>query len=97
MNESTRDYMRRELNATEEQIRFVEQVKELCMKHYCCGGDYIIECYSPKDILKEFKTIADVQEAVGLRIEQELNSRWGSDDDIQLKRSKEFDASGEWK
>lgn len=81
--------------ATKEQIEFVDSVYHLAEQHYCHGGDNIVECLDPEDILKEFKNLNDVREYAGLKIEQELNARWGEDDDPELKRSKAFEEN--WK
>ncbi len=76
--------------ATEKQLEFVNSVFLFCEEHYSAGGDTVVECFSPKEILAEFSSIDDVREYIGLRIEQELNARWGEDDDPQLARAKEY-------
>ena len=79
--------------ATQEQVTFVDSIYAECEKHYSNGGDLIVECYSPQEILAQFKSIQDAKEYCGLKVEQELNARWGEDGDPQVKRAKRF---GEW-
>ena len=76
--------------ANTEQIEFVDDVFALCEAHYEQGGDTVVECYSPKEILKEFSTLYDVKVLCGLKVEQELNYRWGEDTDPEMERSKRF-------
>lgn len=66
---------------TDEQLAFVDDVYELCERNYSAGGDTICECYEPSEIVKEFKTLADVRDFCGLRVEAEQNARWGEDTD----------------
>lgn len=78
---------------TNEQKEFVVQVRKMCQENYAAGGDTIVECYSDDDIVAQFKTLDEVRDFCGLKVEQELNTRWGEDSDPQLKRMKAFD---EW-
>jgi hypothetical protein len=80
--------------ATPEQIEFVDQVYAMCEKHYSDGGDTIVECYTPQEILEEFKTLDDAKERCGMAIEQALNARWGEDTDPEVERARRYD---EWK
>lgn len=79
--------------ATPQQIVYVDQIYRLCEQNYTRGGDIVVETMDPPEILNSFQTIQQVKEYVGLKVEQELNARWGEDDDPQLKRAKEFE---EW-
>lgn len=83
-------------SATQEQIDFADQVYSTCEEHYESGGDRIVECWEPKDVLEFFKNTQEVQEFCGLAVEQELNCRWGEDTDPELKRMESFNNSGEW-
>jgi hypothetical protein len=74
-------------------VDFVDEVYAMCEEHYDAGGDTIVECYGPDDILAEFKTPADVRRFCGLHVEQALNARLGSDDDPELTTAQKFD---EW-
>ena len=76
--------------ATPEQIEFVDQVYAICEENYENGGDRIVECYGPEEIIEDFTTIAEVKEHCNLMVEQELNARWGEDDDPELKRLEDF-------
>lgn len=73
-----------------DQKQFVREVKALCLKNYENGGDTIIECFEDCEIVAEFKTLADVKEYCGLKVEQELNCRWGNDDDPEVRRAAKF-------
>ena len=70
---------------SKEKIEFVDQVYSLCEKNYENGGWNIVECFTPLEILDKFKTLKDVKNYCGLKIEQSLNSREGYDFDPQLK------------
>lgn len=85
--------IRRRKTMTNEQKEFVVQVRKMCQENYAAGGDTIVECYSDDDIVAQFKTLDEVRDFCGLKVEQELNTRWGEDSDPQLKRMKAFD---EW-
>ncbi len=82
--------------ATPEQIAFVDSVYAVCEEHYENGGDTVVETFCPSEILTEFKTIKDVQEYCGLRVEAATNCRWGEDNDPEVERLEGFKASGEW-
>jgi hypothetical protein len=77
--------------ATPENIKFVDSVYAVAEQNYKAGGDEIVECLAPKDIIKEFTSLKEIQAYVGLKIEESLNSRWGDDDDKELARSIRFD------
>lgn len=64
---------------------FVDAVYALCEEHYAEGGDRIVECFDPRDIIKTFRGINDVKEYIGLHLEQALNARWGEDTDRELE------------
>ncbi len=83
-------------SATPEQIGFVDQVYAVCEEHYEAGGDTVVETFEPSEILKEFKTISDVQEYCGLRVENATNARWGEDNDEEHKTLEAFNTSGKW-
>lgn len=75
------------------QIAFVDAVYALCEEHYDAGGDNIVECFTPEEILESFDHIDEVKPYCGLKVEQALNARWGEDDDPEVERSERFD---EW-
>lgn len=77
-------------NASTEQTQFVDDVYALCEANYDNGGDYVVECLTPEDILQHFQSLNDVKEHCGLHIEQSLNSRWGEDNDSELDRLQRF-------
>lgn len=72
--------------ATPAQIKFVDDVFDLCERNYEAGGDTIVECYGPKDILAEFTSMYDVKRRIGLINEQAANARWGEDSDPEVNR-----------
>lgn len=76
--------------ATLAQREFVDAVYAMCEQHYGGGGDTVVECYSPNEILDEFTSLDDVKEYCGLKVEQALNYRWGEDNDPELKRHERF-------
>lgn len=77
--------------ATEEQIAFVDAVYALCENHYEEGGDTVVETFHPREILMEFKSIKDVREYCGLRLEAASNARWGEDNDPEVKAVSKFE------
>ena len=87
-------YKKWQSEATPEQIEFVDSVYALAEEHYEAGGDTIVEAMEPAEIVAEFKTLNDAKSYVGLRIEQELNARWGEDTDPQLERAARY--KSEW-
>jgi hypothetical protein len=82
--------------ATPEQVDFVDQVYALCEEHYEHGGDRVVECWEPENVLEYFEDIKEVQEFCGMALEQELNCRWGEDNDPEVERMDSFNNSGEW-
>jgi hypothetical protein len=77
--------------ATPEQIALVDSIYAECAKHYEDGGDTVIECMGPREVLLEFKSIADARKYCGLKVEQATNCRWGEDSDPELERQRSFD------
>lgn len=75
-----------------EELAFVDAVYDLCEKKYDCGGDVVIECYEPREVLEHFKTLEDVRRHCGLVAEQACNCRWGEDSDPELGVLDRFDA-----
>jgi len=76
--------------ATPVQVEFVDAVFAMCEEHYAAGGDTIVECYAPDEIIEEFISLDDVKRFCGLQVEQALNHRWGEDNDPEVKRSERF-------
>jgi hypothetical protein len=72
------------------QIAFVDAVYAMCEEHYGEGGDSVVECLSPGEILAEFTTLEDVKRYCGLLVEQALNTRWGEDNDPEIARAERF-------
>lgn len=81
--------------ASPESIAFVDAVYELCERNYEVGGDAIVECFEPEDVIEMFTTLDDVKEHIGLRLESASNCRWGSDDDPELKALERFESQWE--
>lgn len=65
------------------QVAFVDEAYALCESRYEEGGDRIVECWSPEEIVKTFRGMEDIRKYLGLVTEQALNTRWGEDDDPQ--------------
>ena len=82
--------------AQPKQIAFVDRVYKVCEEHYEAGGDLIVECYTPVELCKEFKTVKEVKAFIELKVEQELNARWGEDDDPQVQRMLDCEAWTDW-
>ena len=76
--------------AKPEQVAFVDAVYAMCEEHYEAGGDGIVECWEPAEIVEEFKTLNDVRQLCGLKVEQALNARWGEDGDPELGTADRF-------
>jgi hypothetical protein len=79
---------------TPEQITFADEVYALCETNYNKGGDTVVECFTPAEICQQFKTLNDVREYCGLRLEAAANARWGDDTDRELLA---LDRHKEWK
>lgn len=69
---------------TEDQVKFVDEVYAICERNYSAGGDRVVECFEPADVLADFKSLDDVKEYAGAKVEQALNCREGNDDDSEL-------------
>ena len=78
-------------SATPEQIEFVDGVYSICEENYESGGDRVVECWEPENVLEYFKDLAEVKEFCGLCVEQESNARWGEDSDPEVRRSENFE------
>ena len=78
-------------SAPAQTIEFVKSVYKLCTDNYDAGGDTIVECFSPQEIVNQFKSLEEVKEFCGIKIEQELNARWGEDTDAAVGRAKNFE------
>jgi hypothetical protein len=72
------------------QVTFVDEVYHLAEEHYNAGGDTIVECFSPEEILTEFTTFQQVRDFCGVKVEAELNAREGNDSDPEVKRYSNF-------
>ncbi len=79
--------------ATPAQLQFVDETYALCEEHYSAGGDTIVECFTPTEIIEEFSNLDEVRQYCGLKVEQALNARWGEDDDPEVQRHEQFE---EW-
>jgi len=77
--------------AMPEQIELVDGIYHECEQHYEDGGDTIVECFTPDEVLEEFKTIAEAKAFCGLKVEQATNCRSGDDNDPELERLKNFE------
>jgi hypothetical protein len=75
---------------TPEQKAFVREVRAVCELNYEVGGDEIVECFTDEEIVEQFKTLEEVKDYCGMQVEQALNTRWGEDDDPELKRAEAF-------
>ena len=80
--------------ALPQQIDFVDTIYDMCEKNYENGGDVVVECYGPEEILERFKTLDECKELCGLIVEQAANARCGEETDPELKR---LDAFKNWK
>lgn len=67
-----------------EQAAFVDQVYRECEEFYAAGGDVIVECFTPGEILLDFDNMTQVRDYCRLVREKATNCRWGSDDDPEL-------------
>jgi hypothetical protein len=78
-------------SATQEQIDLVDSIYAECEAHYNAGGDSVVECFEPQEVLNELKTLEGAREYCGLKIQQAANARWGEDSDPEVQRLREFD------
>tara|TARA_R110000824_G_scaffold121893_3_gene278355 strand:- start:17506 stop:17820 length:315 start_codon:yes stop_codon:yes gene_type:complete len=72
-------------SATVENILHVDKVYLLCEKNYSGGGDQVIECMNPAEVLEELPTLKEVKEYCGIRVDAAMNARFGDHDDSELK------------
>lgn len=77
-------YAKQMAQLTPEQQSLVDEVYLECEKFYHAGGDNIVECFTPSEIVQDFDTIGQVRDWCKLIREKATNCRWGSDDDPQL-------------
>lgn len=75
------------------QAELVDAIYAECEANYDKGGDTIVECFSPDEVLNEFKSVQEAKEFCQLKVEIALNSRWGEDDDPEMDR---YQRSREW-
>ena len=75
---------------TPEQVAFIDSVYAVCEANYDAGGDTVVECFDPDEILDQFKTLDEVRKYCGIKLEQALNTRWGDDEDEELKAYERF-------
>lgn len=73
-------------DALEHQMKFVDEVYLLCEHNYDKGGDIIVECYYPEDVLESFNDLQDVVNACKRLVAKELDARWGEDSDQEIAR-----------
>ena len=59
------------------EVNFVDKVFIFCEEHYNSGGDHIVECFRPSDIIDRFNNVDQVKEFIGLKEEQKKNQAWG--------------------
>jgi hypothetical protein len=72
----------------------VDAVYLECEKHYDVGGDVVVECMSPDEVLSHFileardwgQVLEKVRTFCNVHIEQSRNTRWGEDSDPELSR-----------
>lgn len=77
--------------AEQAEIELADNIYHICEQNYSAGGDTIVECYTPEEIIEQFKTVDQVKSLIGLKIEQELNARLGEDTDPQLERQRNYE------
>jgi hypothetical protein len=78
-------------SASQDQIDLVDAIYHDCEQHYDAGGDTIVECFEPKDILEQFKSTNDAKKYCGLKVEQASNARWGEDSDPEIQTLRNFE------
>lgn len=76
--------------ATPEQIELVDAIYLVCEQNYEAGGDVIVECRTPEELLDDDDWFVSVE----MWVEQHLNTRPGEDSDWQLGM---YDRMTEWK
>ena len=81
--------------AEEKQIKHVNSVYKLAEKNYENGGDQIVECFNPQEIMEMFPTLKSVKEYCGLKIDQALDARFREDSDTELVTAENF--NNNWK
>lgn len=72
-------------------VKFADDVYAVCERNYDAGGDLIVECFEPSTILNNFETLEDVKKYIAVRLDHDLNRRWGNDDDPELLRYQRFE------
>lgn len=85
-NNLTHLYKDWQATASAKDVEFVDSVFALCEKNYEAGGDVVVECLGPQDILEKFKSLDEVREYCGLLTENATNFRWGEDTDPEVNR-----------
>lgn len=77
--------------ATPEQVAHVDAIYHECERHYNDGGHWVVETYTPEEILADFSSMDDAIEYCGLKVNQALDARWGEDSDEELACSKRYE------
>lgn len=79
-----------------DKIKFADDVFRLAEQNYDCGGDAIVECFGPVDIIEQFwhkdseTSFVNVKEFCKLKLEQALNCREGTDSDPEVAAMERF-------
>lgn len=72
--------------ATPAQVELADEIYAACEEHYEAGGDVVVECMSPADLLGQFQSVNDARDFCRLKIDQAKDARWGEDSDTELHR-----------
>ena len=75
--------------ATPEQVAFVDAIYHEAEENYSRGGDEIVECYDPEEVLAYFKNLK-VKKFCKAVVERGLEYRNGDDTDSEWLRYLDF-------
>ena len=67
-------------------VNFVDRIYKMCEDQYDEGGEYVVECFTPREIIERFRTQSQVREYCKLAREQALNARFGDENEHWLAK-----------
>ena len=76
--------------ANEGQIAYVDAIYHEAEENYSRGGDEIVECYDPEEVLESFKNVGAVKKFCKAIVERALEYRNGDDTDSEWLRYLDF-------
>jgi len=72
-------------SAEPEAVALVDEIYAAAEEHYNQGGDQIVECFTPDEVLSTFRSVEEAKEHCNILTDRAKDQRWGEDSDPQLR------------